>query len=70
VTGDRDMRLDVNITLYGNDGTRLGVQEAVDIKGMDFHQIAKLLEAFHVITEAVREGRNVSLNGQELRYFQ
>jgi hypothetical protein len=63
------MWLDVQVNLYGQDGTRLGINEAVDMGEMDFGQIAKLLEAFHLIAESVKNGRNVNLNGQEMRYF-
>ena len=63
------MQLEVRVSLYGNDGTRLGIDEHVNLDEMDFGQIAKLLEAFHIIAEAVKQGRNVSLNGQEFRYF-
>jgi hypothetical protein len=69
MSGPRQLRLDVNINLYGQDGTRLGIQEATDLEEMDFHQLSKLLEAFHIITEAVKAGRNVNINGQEMRYL-
>jgi hypothetical protein len=65
----KNMRLDVSVSLYGQDGTRLGITEAVDMGDMTFGQLSKLLEAFHIIAEAVKNGRNVSLNGQEMKYF-
>lgn len=63
------MRLDVNVSLYGNDGTRLAINESTDVGEMDFGQLAKLLEAFHIIAEAVKQSRNVTINNQEMRYF-
>jgi len=65
----KNMRLDISVNLYGDDGTRLGINEALDMGEMDFGQIGKLLEAFHMIAEAAKSGRNVTINGHEMRYF-
>jgi hypothetical protein len=65
----KDLRLEVSVSLYGQDGTRIEIREGVDLKSMSFAQLSRLLEAFHILTEAIQQGREVSLNGQELRYF-
>ena len=64
-----EITLDVRIDLYGNQGTRFGINESRRFQGMTFAELAKLLEAFHIIAESVSAGRNVNINGQEMRYF-
>jgi hypothetical protein len=66
-----NMRLEVNINLYGMgpSQTRLGINESVEIVSMDFKQISELLQAFHIVTESIKELRNLSINGQNIRYI-
>jgi hypothetical protein len=64
------MRLEVTAGLYSRDGgDRITINESVDIENMTYAQISRLLEAFHIIAESVKEGRHITLNGQEMRYF-
>ena len=68
-SNDEELTLDVRIDLYGNQGTRFGINESRRLQGMTFAELAKLLEAFHIIAESARDGRNVNINGQDLRYY-
>lgn len=60
------MTLRVEVSLYGQNGTRLGINETVEMDGMDFGQLSRLLEAFHMIADAVKNGQNVNVNGADI----
>ncbi len=60
--------LNVDISLRDDRGNNLRLSESVEVETMNFGQISRLLEGYHIVTEAVKEARNLNVNGQEVRY--
>lgn len=62
------LEVSINIDLRNYiGGNNLQLRESVSITKCDFMQMAKILGAFHIVLETLKENRSLSINGQEIR---
>lgn len=60
----------INVDITINDGTgynRFGLSEHSQIEHLSFEGLSKILKAFHLITEAIKDGDAITVNGNTIR---